>query len=188
MLAVLNVERRVAARPGGRGEQTSSARPIPTHPGVGHLLNRSNPCYVGGRLEGIQAAASTTTSRPAPHPGRGARRVRPAGVDRGRRLPDPQPDAPRPCRADHAGAAEVGANLLIQPVVGMTKPGDVDHYTRVRAYQAVLLPLPASHRHALAAAAGDADGRAPRSGVARHHPQEPRLHPPHRRPRPCRPG
>ena len=27
------------------------------------------------------------------------------------------------------------ANLLVHPVVGMTKPGDVDHYTRVRCYQ-----------------------------------------------------
>ena len=26
------------------------------------------------------------------------------------------------------------ANILIHPVVGMTKPGDVDHYTRVRCY------------------------------------------------------
>lgn len=35
-------------------------------------------------------------------------------------------------------SAEVAANLLINPSVGMTKPGDVDHYTRVRCYQAVL--------------------------------------------------
>ena len=34
------------------------------------------------------------------------------------------------------------ANLLIHPVVGMTKPGDVDHYTRVRCYQAVLARYP----------------------------------------------
>lgn len=34
-------------------------------------------------------------------------------------------------------AAEVGGVLLIHPVVGMTKPGDVDHYTRVRVYKAV---------------------------------------------------
>jgi sulfate adenylyltransferase len=27
--------------------------------------------------------------------------------------------------------------LLLQPVVGMTKPGDVDHYTRVRTYRAL---------------------------------------------------
>jgi len=35
-------------------------------------------------------------------------------------------------------AAEVGGALLIHPVVGMTKPGDVDHYTRVRAYKVVV--------------------------------------------------
>jgi sulfate adenylyltransferase len=31
-----------------------------------------------------------------------------------------------------------GASLLIHPVVGMTKPGDVDHYTRVRCYKALV--------------------------------------------------
>ena len=34
-------------------------------------------------------------------------------------------------------AAKVGGSLLIHPVVGMTKPGDVDHYTRVRIYRAL---------------------------------------------------
>lgn len=32
----------------------------------------------------------------------------------------------------------VGGSLLIHPVVGMTKPGDVDHYTRVRVYKALV--------------------------------------------------
>ena len=32
-------------------------------------------------------------------------------------------------------ATEVEANLLIHPVVGQTKPGDIDHFTRVRCYQ-----------------------------------------------------
>ncbi len=35
-------------------------------------------------------------------------------------------------------AEEVGGSLLIHPVVGMTKPGDVDHYTRVRVYRALV--------------------------------------------------
>jgi sulfate adenylyltransferase len=34
------------------------------------------------------------------------------------------------------------ANVLIHPVVGLTKPGDVDHYTRVRAYQALMPKYP----------------------------------------------
>jgi sulfate adenylyltransferase len=32
---------------------------------------------------------------------------------------------------------EVDGTLLLHPVVGMTKPGDVDHYTRVRTYKAL---------------------------------------------------
>src|SRR5918996_1550039 len=35
-------------------------------------------------------------------------------------------------------AAAINGALLIHPVVGMTKPGDIDHYTRVRIYQKVL--------------------------------------------------
>lgn len=33
---------------------------------------------------------------------------------------------------------QVNGSLLIHPVVGLTKPGDVDHYTRVRIYKALL--------------------------------------------------
>jgi sulfate adenylyltransferase len=32
-------------------------------------------------------------------------------------------------------AEEIGGSLLIHPVVGLTKPGDVNHYTRVRVYR-----------------------------------------------------
>ncbi|WWD19610.1 sulfate adenylyltransferase [Kwoniella shandongensis] len=39
------------------------------------------------------------------------------------------------------------ANVLIHPVVGLTKPGDVDHYTRVRAYQALMPSYPEGMAH-----------------------------------------
>jgi len=35
-------------------------------------------------------------------------------------------------------ADQCGGALLIHPVVGLTKPGDVDHYTRVRSYRALV--------------------------------------------------
>jgi sulfate adenylyltransferase len=35
-------------------------------------------------------------------------------------------------------AEKVGGTLLIHPVVGMTKPGDVDYYTRVRCYKVLV--------------------------------------------------
>ena len=49
-------------------------------------------------------------------------------------------------------------------------------------------PLSRADHHAQPAAAGDAHGRPARGALARDHPQELRLHPPDRRPRPCRPG
>lgn len=39
-------------------------------------------------------------------------------------------------------AKDHNANLLIHPSVGMTKPGDVDHYTRVRCYEKILTRFP----------------------------------------------
>ncbi|MDZ4766055.1 MAG: bifunctional sulfate adenylyltransferase/adenylylsulfate kinase [Chloroflexota bacterium] len=37
----------------------------------------------------------------------------------------------------HRAVAEIDGALLLHPVVGMTRPGDVDHYTRVRGYKAL---------------------------------------------------
>ena len=39
---------------------------------------------------------------------------------------------------------DLNAKLLLHPVVGMTKPGDVDHYTRVRCYKHVIEKYPKS--------------------------------------------
>lgn len=39
-------------------------------------------------------------------------------------------------------ANELGAQVLIHPVVGMTKPGDIDYYTRVRCYEKILKQYP----------------------------------------------
>ena len=47
-------------------------------------------------------------------------------------------------------AQEVNGVLLLHPSVGMTKPGDVDHYTRVRAYKALAARYYDPHRILLA--------------------------------------
>ena len=39
-------------------------------------------------------------------------------------------------------AKEVEANILLHPSVGMTKPGDVEYYVRVRCYEALLSKYP----------------------------------------------
>jgi sulfate adenylyltransferase len=39
------------------------------------------------------------------------------------------------------------ANILIHPVVGLTKPGDVDHFTRVRVYKSIMAKYPQGMAH-----------------------------------------
>jgi len=108
------------------------------HPGVAHLLTRTNPWYVGGTVEGLRLPT---------HYDFGALRGTPAQVrEEFTRLGWSNVVAfqtRNPLHRAHyeltqRAASEVGGGLLIHPVVGMTKPGDVDHYTRVRCYQALL--------------------------------------------------
>ena len=85
-------------------------------------------------------------------------------------------------------AAQIAeANLLIHPVVGLTKPGDVDHFARVRCYEQVLKTYP-EQTTLLSLLPLAMRMAGPREAVWHaHHPQELRLHPLHRRARPRRP-
>jgi sulfate adenylyltransferase len=112
------------------------------HPGVAHVLEKANTWYVGGRIEGLQLPAhyDFRTLRLTPAELRqefvrlGWRRV----VAFQTRNPMHRAHQELTLRA----AKDLEANLLIHPVVGMTKPGDVDHYTRVRCYEALLPHYP----------------------------------------------
>jgi sulfate adenylyltransferase len=112
------------------------------HPGVAFLLGQSHPLYVGGRIEGTQLPVhyDYRMLRHAPAEVRGefAKRGWRRVVAFQTRNPMHRAHQELTLRA----AKEVEASLLIHPVVGMTKPGDVDHYTRVRCYQAVLPTYP----------------------------------------------
>ena len=84
---------------------------------------------------------------------------------------------------------EVGGTLLLHPVVGLTKPGDIDHFTRVRAYMALTNRLLRKEQGSpVPVAPGDATGRASRGALARHHPPQLRCEPSHRRSRSRWPG
>jgi sulfate adenylyltransferase len=112
------------------------------HPGVEHIVQRTNPWYVGGRLEGIQLPAHydflslrlTPAELRAEFVRLGWRRI----VAFQTRNPMHRAHQELTLRA----ARKVDANLLIHPSVGMTKPGDVEYYVRVRCYQALLSKYP----------------------------------------------
>ena len=141
MIAVLHVED--VWQPDREAEvQAVFGTTNPEHPGVGYTLNQAHPYYVGGRLEGVQLPLhyDFRALRFAP------KRLREEFGRLGwRKIVAFQTRNPMH-RAHHEltlrAAKEVEANLLIHPVVGMTKPGDLDHYTRVRCYQAIASHYP----------------------------------------------
>lgn len=114
----------------------------PAHPGVDYLLNHSGPVYVGGTLEGVQMPIhyDFRELRHTPRALReefarlGWRRV----VGFHSRSPMHRAQVELTQRA----AKEAGANVLIHPVVRMTQSGDLNHYTRVRCYEAILPRYP----------------------------------------------
>ena len=63
-------------------------------------------------------------------------------------------------------ATEVEVNLLIHPVVGQTKPGDIDHFTRVRCYQKILNHFPEGTTMLSLSSPIDENGRSKRSVMA----------------------
>ena len=112
------------------------------HPAVAHLLERSHPVYVGGTLEGIQLPGHYDFSTLRDTPRSLREKFRAAGWTRVVAFQTRNPLHRAHRELTLRAAERTGARLLIHPVVGMTKPGDVDHYTRVRCYQALLPNYP----------------------------------------------
>ncbi len=109
----------------------------PAHPGVAHLLQRSHASYVGGTLAGLQAPIHYDFQALRRTPAQVRRMFAERGWDRVVAFQTRNPMHRAHQELTFRAAREQEANLLIQPVVGLTKPGDVDHYTRVRCYEAV---------------------------------------------------
>lgn len=119
----------------------------PAHPSVTYLRNRVKPFYVGGKVQAIQAPSHfdyvalryTPTELRAHFKKLAWRRV----VAFQTRNPMHRAHRELTVRA----ARQHQANVLIHPVVGLTKPGDVDHYTRVRVYEAIMAKYPNGMGH-----------------------------------------
>jgi sulfate adenylyltransferase len=112
------------------------------HPGVNYLLNRVNDWYVGGPVQLVQIPRhyDFTQHRFTPYllkkwfAEEGFTKV----VGFQTRNPMHRAHMELTLRA----AEQIEGQVLIHPVVGLTKPGDIDHYTRVRCYQKILRYYP----------------------------------------------
>ena len=112
------------------------------HAGVKYLLEQVGPVYLGGKIEGLHLPQHHDFQylRLTPEQLRGLFQRR--GWQQVLAFQTRNPMHRAHFEMSLRAAREHDANLLIHPVVGMTKPGDVDHFCRVRCYQALLPRYP----------------------------------------------
>ncbi len=112
------------------------------HPAVNYLHNVAGPIYLGGQITGIQPPVHYDFKARRDTPNELRTRFRKLGWRRVVAFQTRNPLHRAHQELTFRAAKEAQANLLIHPVVGMTKPGDIDHFTRVRCYEAVLDQYP----------------------------------------------
>jgi sulfate adenylyltransferase len=107
------------------------------HPGVAAMM-REHPYLLGGRIEAVRLPVHHDFRHLRLTPAQVRAELTRRGWSRVVAFQTRNPMHRAHVELTLRAARELEANLIIQPVVGMTKPGDVDHYTRVRCYEAVL--------------------------------------------------
>ena len=112
------------------------------HPGAAYLLQRSHPVYLGGRVEALELPSHYDFPHLRLTPAETRARFARSGWRRVVAFQTRNPMHRAHVELTFLAARQAEANLLIHPVVGMTKPGDVDHYSRVRCYEHVLHKYP----------------------------------------------
>jgi sulfate adenylyltransferase len=143
MLAVLNVEE--VWQPDRKAEaQAVFASTSGAHPGADYAINKANPWYVGGTLEGTQIPSHYDFRNLRLTPAEVRSEFARIGWRKVVAFQTRNPMHRAHVELAFRAAKQVEASLLIHPVVGMTKPGDVDYYTRVRCYQLLLSKFPQS--------------------------------------------
>jgi sulfate adenylyltransferase len=113
------------------------------HPAVNYLHNTAGKVYLGGPVTGIQQPVHYDFKARRDTPNELRALFRKLGWRKVVAFQTRNPLHRAHQELTFRAAREAEANLLIHPVVGMTKPGDVDHFTRVRCYEAVLDKYPA---------------------------------------------
>lgn len=141
MLAVLHVEE--VWQPDRQAEaETVYGTTSSHHPGVNYVLEQTHPWYVGGRLEGIQLPSHYDFRNLRLTPSQLRTEFNRLGWRRIVAFQTRNPMHRAHQELTMRAAKSLGANLLIHPSVGMTKPGDVEYYVRVRCYQTLLSKYP----------------------------------------------
>ena len=108
-----------------------------SHPGVQHLLEKVDAYYMGGALEVLSPPLHFDFKQLRLAPMEVRRIYKKLGWQRVAGFQTRQPIHRPQFEVTIRAMRRARANLLILPIAGMTRPGDFDHYTRVRCYRGV---------------------------------------------------
>lgn len=146
ILAILSVTDKWVPNKSLEAEKVFGADDL-AHPAVNYLHNVAGKVYLGGPVTGIQQPVHYDFKARRDTPNELRAYFRKVGWSKVVAFQTRNPLHRAHQELTFRAAKEAQANLLIHPTVGMTKPGDVDHFTRVRCYEAVLDKYPASTTH-----------------------------------------
>jgi len=112
------------------------------HPAIDYLFHKAGPVYLGGSVQGITQVTHYDYQPLRDTPAELREKFQKWGWNKVVAFQTRNPMHRAHQELTLRAAKQVEANLLIQPVVGMTKPGDIDHYSRVRCYQHIIKYYP----------------------------------------------
>ncbi|MBE2277461.1 MAG: bifunctional sulfate adenylyltransferase/adenylylsulfate kinase [Rhodobacteraceae bacterium] len=141
ILAMMSVTDKWVPNKANEAEKVFGADDL-AHPAVNYLHHRAGKVYLGGPITGIQQPVHYDFKGRRDTPNEMRALFRKLGWTKVVAFQTRNPLHRAHQELTFRAAREAQANLLIHPVVGMTKPGDVDHFTRVRCYEAVLDKYP----------------------------------------------
>ena len=113
-----------------------------THPGVNYLFNKLGDYYVSGKLIKVDFPKYYDYNALRHTPDQLKKEFKKLGWGSIVAFQTRNPMHRAHQEIALKAASDSNAGLLIHPVVGPTKPGDIDHFTRVRCYQKIMKYFP----------------------------------------------
>jgi sulfate adenylyltransferase len=114
----------------------------PTHPGTHYLYHVGGDYYLGGKLEVLSLPLHFDFKQLRMTPEEIRAKFKKLGWKRMAAFMTRNPIHRPTFEMTINAMRQAKANLLLLPIAGMTKPGDFDHYTRVRCYDKVAQHYP----------------------------------------------
>ncbi len=112
------------------------------HSGVEYLLHKTKPFYVGGSVIKVALPQHYDFAELRKTPTVLKQELAARGIKRVVAFQTRNPMHRAHVELTTRAAKQADAHLLVHPVVGLTKPGDVDHFTRVRCYKKLMKHYP----------------------------------------------